>query len=193
MESTLGGTGFNAIPEKKIRLGLVPARIGTNIVVKLGVQLALDAPEYPTGTASIKLSRSKSKLKKADTRYERDPVTNFPTKANPGTRAQFEVQELSALPVEQQEQVEWRCTHPGCSGQAWSTKADLVADHGDNRELIKRSENEDVRGGQPHLYYAILETKEQQEVLEVKDANGKVTTKAKPYIPGSVYVLSEEH
>lgn len=191
MQNTLGGTGFEAIPEKKIRLGLVAAKIGSQVSHRLGVKLTLEPPNYPTATPKVPTA-SRTKIRKPDTRYERDANSGFPTKANEGTKVICEVQELSALNVEDQEQVQWRCNHANCVSRSWDSKAELVAEHGPNAELIRAS-NDDIGGPKPHLYYGVLEIAEVLEVAEVKDKDGKVTTKHRPGKPSTVALVSEEY
>jgi hypothetical protein len=191
MENTLAGMGFSAIPEKKIRLGLIPARIGAQVIHRLGVKFALDRPQWPTVTPKVPTA-SRSKIRKPDTRFERDAMTNFPTKANVGTSIICEVQELAALSVEEQEQVTWRCSHANCKQRVWATKAELISEHGPNAELVKQSA-QDEGGPKPHLFYGVLEIEEVPEVAEVKDKDGKVTTKARAGRPSTVAVVSEEH
>lgn len=191
MQNTLSGTGFEAIPEKKIRLGLVPAKIGKEVRHRLGVKLTLDPPAYPTATPKVPTT-SRTKIKKPDNRYDRDPVSGFPTKANPGTVITCEVQELASLSPDEQEHVVWRCSHANCVSRTWETKAELISEHGPNHELIQAS-NEDPGGPKAHLYYGVLEVEEVPEVAEVKDKDGKITQKHRAGKPSTVCVVSEEY
>lgn len=62
--------------------------------------------------------------------------------------------------------VKWHCRSPHCSGKSWETKGDLLADHADNKTLVK---NEEI-----HLYLAVGETAGVEHVPTKKGPKGEI-------------------
>lgn len=100
----------------------------------------------------------------------------------PGSRVYFRIEDITRHP-EADGHTHWVCRHAGCQGKTWTSKAAMLADHADNRELAKREET--------HLYYAVADIPEQPAVPE-KIEKGRVMQVAKEAQPATILLLSDE-
>lgn len=176
------------VPKK--RFGLVPAKVGASLPHKLGVPLDLSAPIYPTDQPGAPRLRGRTRLAGKPAPYATDE-RGVRTAALPGALVVLEVQDFNRLPDDQTKSVRWQCSHPDCAGEHWTSRADLIRAHGDNRELIDEASRA-PDGGHPHLYFGVLEVAGVAAVAETRDGEGKVTTKARPGREAVVMLLSEE-
>lgn len=169
------------------RFGLIPARIGTSILHTLGISMPLAEPEYSVASKAVgSRTRIRANTNKPHYAYSSHLGVSFPTAALPGAPMYLDVQDLSRLEPELVEHVKWTCTHRDCLGKMHASRELLTQSHGKNKDLIDEA-NRDPRGGQAHLFHAVIEI---PAVAEQKDEKtGKVTRHAQP---ATVIVASDE-
>lgn len=174
------------------RLGLVPLQVGRNIMHRLGIAIDLQPPLYSTEQRGM-IPRLRIKVAAKPTPYEVDPITGVRTRALKGALIELQVQDFNMLEEELQRMARWTCRHPDClmdHAAGWPTKADLIRDHGDQKQLL--AESKQAINARPHLYYAVLEVAGVQAVPEKKDTDGRIAQKARSGSDAIVMILSEE-
>lgn len=100
----------------------------------------------------------------------------------PGSKVYFRVDDITRHP-EAEGHTHWVCKHQGCQSKSWPSKALLLADHEDNRELAKREET--------HLYYAVADIPELAAVPE-KIEKGRIVQVAREAQPATILLMSDE-
>jgi len=173
------------------RLGLVPLQISRCVMHKLSVPIDLLPPIYSTEQRGM-IPRVRTKVAARALPYEVDKVTGVRTRALKGAMVELEAQDFNTLEEDLQKLVRWTCRHPEClaeNPQGWATKADLIRDHGDQRQLLAEARQQP--NAKPHLYYGILEVAGSPAQPEKKEGD-KVVQKASPGKETIVMILSEE-
>ena len=99
-----------------------------------------------------------------------------------GGKIHLEVEDLSQ--VLDTKDVKWVCRHPECAGQAWKTKAELIAGHLPKKALAAAMET--------HLYVAILNMPYRQAVEEQRAKNGELLVAAIEKKDATIRLLSDE-
>lgn len=158
----------------KKRYGVITARIGTEHMHTLGIEVELNepdrsvwAPGQPSPNAKIRSAVDKFNpryryIQRAD---EHGRAGYCRSHALPGALVMLVVEDISRLPEEYLDRVEWKCFHHGCAGKKWPTKDACVRAHPNQKELRDTM--------QTHLIVGVLEiagTKDQ------KDKDGKVVS-----------------
>jgi hypothetical protein len=176
--------------EQKRRLGLIPARIGSDFAHKLLVEIPLGEPEYATSVRSTGLSKSRTSLNTQSPHYEYGLKHGapFPVKALPGATMNLTVHDLSRCDRDLLPHVKWMCRHPECSSKRFATKDELIRSHPENRKLRDEADRLGPVYGHAHVYLAVIEL---PGIAERKDEKtGKVL--AEGQLPTTILLSEEE-
>jgi len=111
------------------------------------------------------------------------PLKNGAGAVRPGTVVHLTIEDITRHPAVA-EHVKWVCRSQHCIGKHWESKEALLADHPDNRTLVKQEET--------HVYLAIAEIPAVDGKPEQRDAKGAVTHKAVDAQPPIVMLLSDQ-
>lgn len=155
------------------RYGVITAKIGSEFVHTIGIEIELNEPEYscfapgspaPNDKVKSGVNKSNPHYKYGEKADANGRIGFKRTHALPGSKHLKAVEDISRLQPELAKHVKWECRHPECAGKKFASKAECVRSHRPNKDLRREQ--------QTHLIYGVL------ELAATKDAKTGETTPA---------------